>query len=293
VHWTTLGAGSAAAAAALLAGVQRSSRGARRPRSARLAEAEDKPAGGEGFLGADWGERTGFTNERPLPSNAEFYGNTIWFEVELKKPLGITIEDGPDGPGTGTGVGKVNEGGSAYQLMQEAIAGRPVMWVQEGDAFVTVNDIPTDGSTQKATQLVMEAEGPVKLGFARRKRGHIKVVFPNGKDITMPRGTRLQMAAEAVGYDSGCNSKEGRCKECWMKDEFTGEGYCLPLNVPGIIPSVWRKNEEQGNDSTNSAQYECWVPLKLVPAPELYEAEVAKEEDIKARNRAIRGNGKE
>jgi len=155
-----------------------------------------------------------------------------------------------------------------------------------------VNDVPTDGDTEKATQMVMEAEGPVKLGFCRRKKGHIKVVFPNGKDITMPRGTRLLKAAEACDYNSGCNSPDGRCKECWMKDEFTGEGYCLPLNIPGVVPSAWRKNMEQGGDISDG-QYECWVPLKLVPAPELYEAELAAEKKIRDRNKAIRGNGKE
>jgi hypothetical protein len=253
--------------------------------SARCAEAEEK---GDDEPLIDWGPRTGFKNERPMPANCEEYGSTIWYEVELEKPFGLDIQDGPEGPGTGTGVGKVKKGGSADRLRQEAIDGKPVMWIQEGDQLCYVDDIDVKGSRDRAVELVVNAPGPkVKLTMARPKRGHILVQFPNKECITVPRGTKLSVAAQAVGYDCGSTRKDGRDPKLWHKDVYTGESYCLSLDVPGVIPSVFR--EANGQIDMNEGQFECWVPMKLEPAPEAYMAEVEREKKIMENNRKIRG----
>eukprot|EP00913_Durusdinium_trenchii_P019354 g18194.t1 len=157
---------------------------------------------------------------------------------------------------------------------------------QEGDELEAVNGEPVDGFQDKAVEMIQKSGDEVKLQLSRPRKGFIKVVFPDGKHITSPRAAVLQRLAEKVGYNSGCTCKDGRDEKCWYKDVATGEVYVLPLNVPGLVPSVWRKSGEDGArhglDRTGGrgslmvpflsrpgeADYECWIPLRLEYAPE-------------------------
>jgi len=229
------------------------------------------------------GNENMLSKERPLPPNADRFGDSIWFDLTLKKPLGLQLVDGPEGPDTGIGVGDVQPGGSAYELMTEALAegAEPSMWVQEGDEIVQVEGQPCDGSRERAVQMVMAAGDSVTLTFSRPARGFIKVVFPGGRAVTSPRGARLSKVAEKAGYDSGCDSFDGRDSKCWYKDPATGEVYCLPLNVPGVVPSAWRESGEEGL-RPGEGQFESWIPLRLVPAPEEFNKALAEEAKAKA-----------
>ena len=61
-----------------------------------------------------------------------------------------------------------------------------------------MNDVPTDGYQDKAVQLIGESGDAVKLQLSRPPKGLIKVVFPDGKSITSPRGAILQDLANKV-----------------------------------------------------------------------------------------------
>eukprot|EP00435_Cladocopium_sp_Y103_P013124 s2086_g3.t1 len=168
--------------------------------------------------------RMGKGTVRELPSNAEMIGTLkIVYEVTLSKPLGITLADAPRGPGFGVGVEEVLPGGNADKLLQEVLAGKDSMWIQDGDELEAVNGVLTDGYQDKAVELVGASGDEVKLQFSRPRKGFIKVVFPGGKSITSPRAAILQRLAEKVGYNSGCTSKDGRDEKCWYKDPATGE----------------------------------------------------------------------
>lgn len=240
--------------------------------SSTIVHAKEKNAIAE-FLKPRMGKGT----LRELPSNAEMIGTLkIVYEVSLQKPLGIALVDAPSGPGFGVGVEEVIEGGSADQLLQEVLDGKDSMWIQEGDELEAVNGIPVDGYQDKAVELIMASGDEVKLQFARPRKGFIKVVFPGRKSITSPRAAILQRLAEKVGYNSGCTCKDGRDPKCWYKDPATGEVYVLPLNCPGLVPSVWRKSDEAGS-RPGEAEYECWIPLRLEYAPEEYEKAIQEE----------------
>merc|ERR1740127_13897 len=114
------------------------------------------------------------------------------------------------------------------------------------------------------------------MTFSRRTKGPVKVVFPGGKQVTSPRMAKLIRLADKVGYDHGCNCSDGRCGKCWYKCTATGEVYILPLNVPGITPSVFRKSGDFGL-RPGEGEMECWIPLVLEPAPEEYAKEMQKE----------------
>ncbi|CAK9094095.1 unnamed protein product [Durusdinium trenchii] len=201
--------------------------------------------------------RIGKGKERELPSNAEMIGTLkIVYEVALTKPLGIVLTDGPRGPGFGVGVEEVLNSGSAAELFKEVLKGEDSMWIQEGDELEAVNGEPVDGFQDKAVEMIQKSGDEVKLQLSRPRKGFIKVVFPDGKHITSPRAAVLQRLAEKVGYNSGCTCKDGRDEKCWYKDVATGEVYVLPLNVPGLVPSVWRKSGEDGA-RPGEADYEC------------------------------------
>jgi len=215
--------------------------------------------------------RFGKALARDVPANAERIGTIgIEYEVTLKKPFGLSLADHPDGAGFGVGVAEVVEGGSVAALLQEVIDGKDSMWVQEGDELQFVNGKPTNGWQDTALQLIAEAGDEVNLTFFRKEKGPIKVVFPDGKSITAPRTALLSRLAEKAGYDSGCTCSDGKDEKCWYKDPLTGEVYVLPLNCPGLIPSVWRTANET-NARDDQMAYECWIPLRLVPAPEEFE----------------------
>ncbi|CAE7576984.1 unnamed protein product [Symbiodinium sp. CCMP2456] len=233
--------------------------------------------------------RMGKGTIRELPSNAEMIGSLkIAYEVVLKKPMGIVLEDGPQGPGFGVGVADVLETGSAHKLLQEVLfEGKDSMWIQEGDELEAVNGEPLDGFKEKATELVMNSGDEVRLTLSRPRKGYIKVVFPDGKSITSPRAATLDRLAEKAGYRTGCTAPDGRSPECFYKDPATGEVYVLPLNVPGLVPSVWRKSDE-GGVRPGEAEFECWIPLRLVPAPEEYEKAIQEEAAESARRESER-----
>lgn len=215
--------------------------------------------------------RFGKAKSRDLPPGALPLGTRlIEFDAKLKKPFGIALTDGPKGEGDGVGVAEISPEGSVEELLQDVLAGRKnCMWIQEGDAIFAINGQPVNGFQETALELIAAAGDEVTITFQRRTDGAIKVVFPGGKHVTAPRSGILGRIAESVGYESGCNSKDGRDPKCWYKDPATGEVYCLSLNCPGLVPSKWRADEDI--DEAREAQYECWIPLYLVPAPEEYD----------------------
>ncbi|CAJ1350083.1 unnamed protein product [Effrenium voratum] len=221
--------------------------------------------------------RYGKGTERVLPSNAEMIGTLkIVYEVTLPKPLGITLADAPRGAGFGVGVEDVVSGGNAAKLLQEVLNGKDSMWIQEGDELEAVNDVPTDGFQDKAVSLIQESGDTVKLQLSRPRKGFIKVVFPDGKSATSPRAAILKRLAEKVGYNSGCTCTDGRCGKCWHRDPITTEVYVLPLNCAGLVPSVWRRSDEDGA-RPGEADFECWIPLKLEKAPEEFDKALKEE----------------
>merc|ERR1719254_4929 len=138
---------------------------------------------------------------RPMPPECELYGESIWFDVQVKKPFGVLLVDHPDGPGCGVGVGEIIDGGSLSALLDSALARGACeqMWVQEGDELVQVNGEPTDGDRDTAFDLIDNGPEEMPLTFSRRRKGAIKVVFPDGKSVTAPRGAKLIRLANKVG----------------------------------------------------------------------------------------------
>lgn len=242
--------------------------------------AEEDPNAREVFGGDD----NILSKARPLPPDTERFGDSIWFDVKLKKPLGLRLSGGPDG--TGVGVSEIAEEGAIPQLAKDALAvgAAPMMWVQEGDELVQVNGESTEDNFNRAVEMVMEAGETVTLTFARPAKGYVKVIFPGDIAITSPRAANLLKLAEKAGYDHGCTSLDGRDEKCWYKDPATGEVYCLPLNVVGIVPSVWRNSGEDGI-RPGEGDLESWVPLRLEPAPEEFAKALAEEAKMQAKRK--------
>eukprot|EP00930_Biecheleria_cincta_P071473 TRINITY_DN58982_c0_g1_i1.p1 TRINITY_DN58982_c0_g1~~TRINITY_DN58982_c0_g1_i1.p1 ORF type:complete len:285 (+),score=30.97 TRINITY_DN58982_c0_g1_i1:97-951(+) len=198
---------------------------------------------------------------RSCPSGAKILGDRIWMDVTLTKPLGIKLEGGPDGEGSGVGVGEVLEGGSAAALIDEAIAegAPPLSWIQEGDELLAVNGNLCRGSLKRAVEMISEADGSeVTLKIQRKKRGNVQVVFPGGLHVTAPRKTPLPQVAQSVGYDWGSN--------VWHQDEATGEMYDVSSLdcMPGFTPSKWAEHGEDGvKNEVDGIEFENWYPLVL------------------------------
>lgn len=147
--------------------------------------------------------------------------------------------------------------------------------MQEGDELKAVNGEPIEGSQDKALKLIMAAGEEVTMTFARKKKGVVQVVFPGGLSVTAPGTALLSQLAAKVGYDCGCTCRKGRCGNCWHEDPVTGEIYILPINVPGIVPSVFRRGEEGMPGIIYD--FESWIPLKLRPAPAAFAAAMKEE----------------
>lgn len=218
---------------------------------------------------------------RDLPKNAEMIGTLkVMFDVTLKKPFGVRLEEGPDGPGKGVGVAEIADRGSVADLLSDVLNGKDSMWVQEGDALEAVNEQPVFSEAEALARLA-EGGSEVKLTFSRPRTGYIKVVFPGGRQVTSPRPAILSRLAEKVGYECGCRCRDGRCGKCWHKDVATGEIYVLPINAPGVVPSVWRSTDKEGGTKPG-IDYECWVPLVLEPAPEAFQEALRAEAEQEA-----------
>lgn len=216
---------------------------------------------------------------RPIPPDARAAGDMMEFTVTLSRPLGIRLEDRqPGADGTGVGVEQVATSGSAEALMQEVMRSEPgtKSWIQEGDELLGVNGVPTDGSKNKALEMIKQAEtDPITLVFQRSLFGYVKVVFPGGKHITSPRDVSMKRLSEKVGFNSGCTCENGRCGKCWFQDRATGEIYVLPMTSPGTVPSVWREKEEY-------MKYDSWIPIVLQRAdPQLFEQALREDEEYR------------
>eukprot|EP00933_Yihiella_yeosuensis_P020914 TRINITY_DN16687_c0_g2_i2.p1 TRINITY_DN16687_c0_g2~~TRINITY_DN16687_c0_g2_i2.p1 ORF type:complete len:383 (-),score=68.81 TRINITY_DN16687_c0_g2_i2:135-1202(-) len=232
--------------------------------------------------------RYGKAVQRDLPPGAEMYQDQkVMFTVTLKRPLGINIASGSNG----VGVAAVGDSGSVHELLQQVLSGeKRSMWVQEGDQLEAVNGetvpfTPGVASEDYAVQMISSGGDEVELTFSRPKNGCIKVVFPDGKQVTAPRLATLDRLAEKVGFDSGCTCRDGRDPKCWYKDPSTGEVYILPLSPAGVVPSEYRKNGQAALDDPKG-QYECWIPLFLEPAPGELENALQEEAKENARRRA-------
>mmetsp|Transcript_72922 Transcript_72922/g.183775 ORF Transcript_72922/g.183775 Transcript_72922/m.183775 type:complete len:344 (-) Transcript_72922:58-1089(-) len=256
-------AATASAATALVRGMDRRRRHLNRGATTRRA------APGGFSLKSLFSERRGFIKRRPYPEGMEEVGDSLWFEVTLEKPLGFRLADGPDGPGRGVGIAEIG-GGSSGELLERVCAegAAPGNYLQEGDELQEVNGQSINGDQDTAVGMIMQAEGPVTLTFSRSSKGSITIAFPNGSIVTAPRQALLKQIAEKAGYDSGCTCKNGRCGKCWHEDPATGELYMLPINCPGIVPSIFRKRQEA--DRGAEADFESWVPLRLKPCPERF-----------------------
>lgn len=218
-----------------------------------------------------WAPRAGFAKERPLPDGVEELAGDIYFDLTLSKPLGIVLIDSPDGRGNGCGIQEILDEGSAPLLLDQVATGEAKgMWVQEGDELVQVEGEDIDRDCAKASQMIGQAGESVMLTFKRSKKGAIQVIFPGNKRVTAPRYVMLSRLADKVGFNSGCSRADGRDPNCWFEDPATGEVYILPLNVPGIIPSIFREGGEGFSDS----EFESWVPLRLQPAPKAFADEM-------------------
>lgn len=182
-------------------------------------------------------------------------------DISLTKPLGIKLESGPGGEGSGVGIGEVLEGGSAAALMKEAISegAPPMSWVQEGDEVLAVNGNLCRGSLKRAVEIITEGDGSeVSLKIQRKKRGNVQVVFPGGLHVTAPRTTPLPQVAQSVGYDWRSNA--------WHQDEATGEIYDVSSLdcMPGYTPSKYAQHGEDGvRNEVDGIEFENWHPLVL------------------------------
>lgn len=254
----------------------------------QFPEAEDKfpePAGQipqpDGRQEVYGGQEDIFDKSRPLPPQAQLYGDSIWFDLTLPYPPGIWFVEKERGvPGSGIGVQEVEEGGPADQLRKEVIADPKSkrMWAQESDEVVAINGESTEGSAERYLELVraLPPNSTVTMTFSRKKSGPITVVFPDGSSYTSPRVAKLKRVAEIAGYESGCTCRSGYCGNCWFKDSMTGEVYVLPLNVPGVVPSLWRAAGEYGL-RPGEGEYENWIPLRLERAPEEHKSAMDQE----------------
>jgi len=247
---------------------------ARRQQLARRAE-------GDGRQEVYGGPEDMFDKSRPLPAEAQMIGEQIVFDVELARPAGLRIvEKDEDDPGSGIGVQEIEPQGAAMELIREVIENPRSrrMWVQDGDELVAIEDVPTEGSKERFMEIVQALgdKPTVKFTFSRKRKGPIMVVFPDGSFGFSPRYAKLIRVAESCGYDHGCTSKTGTDKNCWFRDPSTGEVYVLPLNVPGVVPSLWRAAGEYGL-RPGEGEYENWVPLRLERATDAYEVAMEQE----------------
>jgi len=196
----------------------------------------------------------------PYPSGTKVLGDRIWMDITLTKPLGIKLESGKKGDGSGVGVGDVVEGGSAAARLEEAIAegAPPLSWVQEGDELLAVDGNLCRGSLERAVELITEGGSEVTLKLQRPRRGNVQVVFPGGLRVTAPGKAPFPRLAESVGYDWGSN--------VWHEDAATGEMYDIssPDYVPAFTPSKWLQHGEDGvKNEIEGIEFENWRPLVL------------------------------
>jgi len=198
---------------------------------------------------------------RSCPSGAKILGDRIWMDITLTKPLGIKLESGPDGEGSGVGVGEVLDGGSAAALIEEAIAegAPPLSWLQEGDEILAVNGNLCRGSLNSAVESISEADGSeVTLKIQRKKRGNVQVVFPGGLRVTASQKGSLPQVAQSAGYDWGSNT--------WHQDQATGEMYDVSSMdcMVGFTPSKYADHGEDGvRNEVEGIFFENWYPLVL------------------------------
>eukprot|EP00415_Alexandrium_ostenfeldii_P000682 UN0682 len=195
-----------------------------------------------------------------MPEGAKAVGDKTWFDVTLTKPLGIKLENGPKGPGSGIGIGDVMEGGSAWELRAEALAkagtGQAItMWVQEGDELLMVDGQPCGGGLEKAVELIGNAGDSVVLKFSRPKRGNVQVVFPDGLRVTSPRQAPLRDLAASAGY---------QWPGGWLVDQASGERYDLTSQncCASVIPSAYSTHGEDGLKQ-GLGDFPNWAPLIL------------------------------
>eukprot|EP00446_Apocalathium_sp_SHHI-4_P086108 CAMPEP_0177476382 /NCGR_PEP_ID=MMETSP0369-20130122/23550_1 /TAXON_ID=447022 ORGANISM="Scrippsiella hangoei-like, Strain SHHI-4" /NCGR_SAMPLE_ID=MMETSP0369 /ASSEMBLY_ACC=CAM_ASM_000364 /LENGTH=376 /DNA_ID=CAMNT_0018951595 /DNA_START=56 /DNA_END=1183 /DNA_ORIENTATION=+ len=225
--------------------------------------------------------RKGWSKVRPYPIGVEEFADKIFWSVTLTKPFGLRIANGPQGGGMGCGVAEMAPTGSASALLDKALQDGS-MWVQEGDELQSVNGEDVGGDADTAMQMLMQAEGEVQMTFARKKKGPVKVVFPNGKHITANRSAVLKDLAAACDFSYGCMCKDGKCGKCWFRDPKTDELYIMGLNCPGIFPSIFRKKEEGAAGVVTD--FETWQILQLEAPPEgTYQRVMAEEEKEQAR----------
>lgn len=247
-----------------------------------FGEQEGEPQKQDGRQPVYGGPEDLFNKARPLPQQAEMFGEQIWYDVELGMNLGLGITPMGEGPGEGVAV-RIAPEGAAMDLMREVVADPKFkkMWIQEGDELLAIEGESTEGSEERTVEIIRKVKSDpnkqtVKLTLARKKTAPIMVVFPNGTYGLCPRLTKLKRVAESSGFESGCTCENGMCGKCWFRDSKTGEVYVLPLNVPGVVPSLWRKAGELGLQP-GQGEYETWIPLRLERAPEAYEREFATE----------------
>jgi len=217
---------------------------------------------------------------RPLQEGLTSVEDSVEFTLKFAKPFGFRLAENPDGYGVGILEIAYDGGFSVGQHFKDMLedSSKPLIWAQEGDELVQVDGAYTQGNLEKAMELLQAAGEEVELTFNRSKRGQIKVVFPGRVCATSPRTKIMAQTAAELGYKCGCTCGDGSCGYCWHKDVGTGEVYVLPLNIPGYVPSIFRKAplEDGKYVITEDGQFESWIPLILKPAPEAFQAETGR-----------------
>ncbi|CAE8642435.1 unnamed protein product [Polarella glacialis] len=236
------------------------------------------------------GRQTGLQSRRagdrkPRDREGKLVRGCVWFDVTLSLPLGLQLEDSPQG---GSRVTAIGDSGSAADHNKLHTFGneddfRRYFFIQEGDKLLMVNSTPVK-STEHAVECITGAadKQALKLKFERLALGNVKVIFPeDGTEITAPGSAQVAAAAAAAGHEVEYKCTDGTCGRCWRKDHDANEVYrlCIDDFTVGKIPSktifkedspFWDEKQYQER-AKNNPYFDNREPLVLKSCPEDYE----------------------
>lgn len=224
----------------------------------------------------------------PNPRGGRRVGGDVWFDITLGLPLGIRLDESPQGDMVG--VSEIIEGGSAFEHNKASMLpkddSKKKMWLQPGDRLLMVNGVRCNTQEEAVALITGAKDGQnINLKFSRSARGPVTVVFPEpARQVTVPPQTSLSDAALSAGHPVEYDCEDGLCGKCWHVDDRSGEIYqfcvsgtrvCdvpskggvrnLDIQLKGLFDAV------RGVEAEALTTFDNTDPLVLRPCPEIHE----------------------
>lgn len=224
----------------------------------------------------------------PRPRGGKRVGAEVWYDVSLKMPLGVRLDEAESGE-VAVGVSEVFEGGSVYEHNEEVTFAKK-NFVQPGDRLIQVNGKSVKTQNDAVALITSTPEGgKVALKFARSSMGPIKVFFPEPAiPVVVPAKSKLSDVARNAGHDvtysDACGGGEDgeRCDgACWHLNNATGDIYqlcnpsCLASEIPGsggvknLDKQLFGLAAAVANVDVGMTTWPNTEPLVLIPCPDL------------------------